>query len=77
VKALIRMRAGAVFVLAGLLVILGVGLNPDAKSGVRKVSVAVRSDHADAFAALGTGGKSTFTVDGVPLIVDEETVIYS
>jgi len=75
-NAPIRIRVGAALALAAVFVILGVGLNTDAKSGNRKMSVAVRADHPDASRALNTGVKSTFSV-GVPVIVDEETVIYS
>jgi hypothetical protein len=71
------MRVGATLALATLLAVFGIGLNTDAKSGNRKLSVAVRSSHPDAPWPLKTGTKSTFSVDGVPLIVDEETVIYA
>jgi len=75
-KALVRMRVGAALALATLLAVLGIGLNTDAKSGNHEIGVVVRSDHPDATRLLKTGTKSTFSVDGVPLIVDEETVIY-
>jgi hypothetical protein len=39
--------------------------------------VAVRSHHPDAPWPLKTGTKSTFSVNGVPRIADEETVIYA
>lgn len=74
-KATNRMRVGAALALAAFLV--GVGLHTDAKSGTRTMSVAVRADHPDASRPLHTGTKSTFSVDGVPLIVDEEAVIYT
>ena len=76
-KAVVRMRVGAALTLASLLAVFGIGLNNDAKSGNRKMSVAVRSNHPDATRPLKTGSKSTFSVDGVPRIVDEETVIYA
>jgi hypothetical protein len=71
------MRVGAALALATLLAVFGIGLNNDAKSGNRKMSVAVRSNHPDAPSPLKTGSKSTFSVDGMPLIFDEETVIYA
>jgi hypothetical protein len=71
------MRVGAALALATLLAVFGIGLNNDAKSGNRKMSVAVRSHHPDAPRPLKTGNKSTFSVDGMPLIFDEETVIYA
>jgi hypothetical protein len=76
-KAVVRMRVGAALTLASLLAVFGIGLNPDAKPGNRKMSVAVRSSHPDAPWPLKTGTKSTFSVDGMPRIVDEETVIYA
>jgi hypothetical protein len=71
------MRVGAALALATFLAVFGIGLNTDAKSANRKMSVAVRSNHSDAPGPLKTGTKSTFSVDGVPLILDEETVIYA
>jgi hypothetical protein len=76
-KAVVRMRVGAALTLASLLAVFGIGLNPDPKPGNRKMSVAVRSSHPDAPWPLKTGTKSTFSVDGMPRIVDEETVIYA
>jgi len=70
------MRVGAALTLASLLAVFGIGLNTDAKPGNRKMSVAVHSNHPDAPWSLKTGTKSTFSVDGVPRTVDEETVIY-
>lgn len=75
-KAVVRMRVGVALTLATLFAVFGIGLNADAKLGNRK-SVAVRSNHPDAPRPLKTGTKSTFSVDGMPLIVDEETVIYA
>jgi hypothetical protein len=71
------MRVGAALALATLLAVFGIGLNTEAKSGNRKMSVAVRSNHPAAPRPLKTGTKSTFSVDGVPLIIDQETVIYA
>jgi len=71
------MRVGVSLALATLLAVFGIGLNTDAKSGNRKMSVAVRSNHSDASRPLKTGTKSTYSVDGVPLLFDEETVIYA
>ena len=76
-KAVVRMRVGGALTLASLLAVFGIGLNTDAKPGNRKMSVAVRSNHPDAPWSLKTGTKSTFSVDGVPRVVDEETVIYA
>jgi len=71
------MRVGVSLALATHLAVFGIGLNADAKSGNRKMSLAVRSNHPDAPRPLKTGTKSTYSVDGVPLIFDEETVIYA
>jgi hypothetical protein len=76
-KAVVRMRVGAALTLASLLAVFGIGLNTGAKPGNRKMSVAVRAHHPDAPGPLKTGTKSTFSVDGVSRIVDEETVIYA
>jgi len=71
------MRVGAALTLASLVAVFGIGLNTDAKPGNRKMSVAVRSNHPDAPWPLKAGTKSTFSVNGVPRIADEETVIYA
>jgi hypothetical protein len=71
------MRVGAALTLASLLAVFGIGLNTGAKPAKRKMGVAVRAHHPDASGPLKTGTKSTFSVDGVPRVVDEETVIYA
>ena len=71
------MRVGVALTLASFLAVFGIGINADAKPGNRKMSVAVRSNHPDAPWSLKTGTKSTFSIDGVSRIVDEETVIYA
>ena len=76
-KAVGRMKIGVALVLATFLAVLGIGLRPGAPPGSPKIRVVVGSDHPDASRPAETGTKSTFTVDGVPLIVDEETVIYA
>ena len=71
------MRVGAALTLASFLAVFGIGINADAKPGNRRMSVAVRANHPDVPRPVKAGTKSTFSVDGVPLVVDEETVIYA
>ncbi len=76
-KALGRMRIGIALGLAMFLAVLGIGHRSDAKPGNPNASVGIRSSDLHVSRAPTTGPKSTFTVDGVPLVVDEETVIYA
>ena len=76
-KAVVRMRVGATLALATLLAVFGIALNTDAKSGNRKMSVAVRSNHPVGPWQLKTATKSVFSVDGLPVIMDEDTVVWA
>jgi len=76
-KTVIRMRAGAALALATLIALVGAGPTTDRTAGTRERGAVVRSGHPDASRPPKAGTKSTFSVDGVPLIVDEETVIYA
>ena len=71
------MRVGAALTLASFLAVFGIGINADAKPGNHRMSVAVRANHPDVPRPVKAGTKSTFNIDGVPLVVDEETVIYA
>jgi hypothetical protein len=71
------MRVGATLALATLLVVFGIALNTDAKSGNREMSVAVRSNHPVGPWQLKTATKSVFSVDGLPVIMDEDTVVWA
>ena len=75
-KVVVCMRVGAALALATLLAFFGIGLNSDAKSGNRKVSAAVHSNHPNA-PQPKSATKSVFSVDGVPVVIDEDTVVWA
>lgn len=71
-----RIRVGVALTLATIFAVLGIGLNASAKLSHRATAWAARGNRPHTVPRMTASAKSTFTVNGVPPIVDEETVIY-